>query len=168
MQLASQWEMFVYKLNPDKWCIGSELKQLNMPDHTRIVALFRDNQLLHPSGSSKLMAGDVLCIIGHDADLPVLGRMFSETPQRNFDFEFFGDFMLDGAARLDDLAMFYSLDLADCGDALTLADFIAKKLGGNPVVGDTLQWSGMGWTVAELDGDQIRRVGVKAQGESAD
>jgi cell volume regulation protein A len=94
--------------------------------------------------------------------------MFSETPQRNFDFEFFGDFMLDGAARLDDLAMFYSLDLADCGDALTLADFIAKKLGGKPVVGDTLQWSGMGWTVAELDGEQIRRVGVKAQGEAED
>ncbi|TXH96936.1 MAG: potassium/proton antiporter [Rheinheimera sp.] len=161
VELTSQWEMFVYKLNPDKWCIGSELKQLNMPENTRIVALFRDNQLLHPSGSSKLMAGDVLCIIGHDADLPVLGRMFSETPQRNFDFEFFGDFMLDGAARLEDLAMFYALDLSACGDAVTLSDHLGKKLGGKPVVGDILQWSGMSWIVAELDGHQIRKVGVK-------
>ena len=73
------------------------------------------------------MAGDVLCIIGHDADLPVLGRMFSETPQR--DFEFFGDFMLDGAARLEDLAMFYALDLSSCADAVTLSDFLKLRLG---------------------------------------
>ncbi len=166
--LASQWELFVYKLKSDKWCIGSELRSLNMPDNTRIVALFRDNVLLHPSGSSKLMAGDVLCIIGHDADLPVLGRMFSETPQRNFDFEFFGDFMLDGSAKLDDLAMFYSLDLSECGDAVLLNEFIARKHGGKLVVGDTVTWSGMIWTVAELQGATISRIGVKALVEATE
>jgi len=161
IQLASQWEIFVYRLNEDKWCIGSELRSLNMPDKTRIVALFRDNVLLHPSGSSKLMAGDILCIIGHDADLPVLGRMFSETPQRNFDFEFFGDFMLDGAAKLDDLAMFYTLDLTECADCVQLNEFIAQKHGGKLVVGDTVVWSEMIWTVAELQDGEISRVGVR-------
>lgn len=164
--LASQWELFVYKLNAEKWCIGHELRSLNMPENTRIVALFRDNLLLHPSGSSKLMAGDVLCIMGHDADLPVLGRMFSETPQRNFDFEFFGDFMLDGSARLEDLAMFYSLDLRECGDCVLLNEFIARKHGGKLVVGDTVNWSGMIWTVAELQGATISRIGVKALPEA--
>ena len=161
IHLASQWEIFVYRLNEDKWCIGSELRSLNMPDKTRIVALFRDNVLLHPSGSTKLMAGDILCIIGHDADLPVLGRMFSETPQRNFDFDFFGDFMLDGAAKLDDLAMFYTLDLSECGDCAQLNEFIARKHGGKLVVGDTVLWSEMVWTVAELHDGVISRVGVR-------
>ncbi len=161
IHLASQWEIFVYRLNEDKWCIGHELRSLNMPDKTRIVALFRDNVLLHPSGSSKLMAGDILCIIGHDADLPVLGRMFSETPQRNFDFDFFGDFMLDGAAKLDDLAMFYTLDLTECSDCAQLNEFIAKKHGGKLVVGDTVLWSEMIWTVAELQNGEISRVGVR-------
>jgi len=161
IQVASQWEIFVYRLNEDKWCIGHELRSLNMPENTRIVALFRDNVLLHPSGSSKLMAGDILCIMGHDADLPVLGRMFSETPQRNFDFEFFGDFMLDGSAKLEDLAMFYTLDLAQCGDCVQLNEFIAKKHGGKLVVGDTVLWSEMVWTVAELQNGEISRVGVR-------
>lgn len=161
IQLASQWEIFVYRLNEEKWCIGHELRSLNMPDKTRIVALFRDNVLLHPSGSSKLMAGDILCIIGHDADLPVLGRMFSETPQRNFDFDFFGDFMLDGAAKLDDLAMFYTLELSECGDCAQLNEFIAQKHGGKLVVGDTVLWSEMVWTVAELQNGEISRVGVR-------
>lgn len=166
LHLKSQWEFFVYRLSAEKWCIGNELRSLSMPDNTRIVALFRDNQLLHPSGSTMLMANDVLCIIGHDADLPVLGRMFSQTPAEQFDadffnFDFFGDFMIDGNAKLDDLALFYSLDLTECGSCQQINEFFSKKHGGQPVVGDYIQWSGMIWTVAELDHGRIAKLGVK-------
>lgn len=159
VHLQSQWELFVYQLGEEKWCINKELRKLDMPDNTRIAALFRDNQLLHPSGSTILRAGDLLCIIAHEADLPVLGKMFSETPVTNFDF--FGDFMLDGAAKLDDLAMFYTLDLSQCSGCVTLAEFMASRHGGKPIVGDTLQWSDMLWTVAEMDNGQISKIGVK-------
>lgn len=159
VHLQSQWELFVYQLGEEKWCINKELRKLDMPDNTRIAALFRDNQLLHPSGSTILRAGDLLCIIAHEADLTVLGKMFSETPVTNFDF--FGDFMLDGTAKLDDLAMFYTLDLSQCSSCVTLAEFMASRHGGKPIVGDTLQWSDMLWTVAEMDDGQISKVGVK-------
>jgi len=167
INLKSQWELFVYRLSEEKWCIGSELRSLSMPENTRIVALFRDNQLLHPSGSTMLMASDVLCIVGHDADLPKLGRMFSQTPEKQFDneffnFDFFGDFMIDGNAKLDDLAMFYSLDLSECAACSQINEFFVKKHGGQPVVGDFIHWSGMVWTVAELEKDQISKLGVKA------
>jgi len=159
VHLQSQWELFVYQLGAEKWCINKELRKLDMPENTRVAALFRDNQLLHPSGSTILKAGDLLCIIAHDADLPVLGKMFSETPLTNFDF--FGDFMLDAQAKLEDLAMFYTLDLSQCTSCVSLADFVASRHGGKPVVGDTLQWSGMLWTVAEMENGQISKVGVR-------
>lgn len=156
---TSQWEMFVYKLRADRWCVGAQLRQLKMPEGTRIAALFRCKELLHPSGSTRLEVGDILCVVGHEHDLPALGKLFSEEPQR--DLRFFGDFILEGDAQLGAVAALYGLKL-DAQDAeLQLAQLMAREIGGEPVVGDQIEWAGQLWTVAQMDGKRIRKVGVK-------
>lgn len=161
IHLTSQWELFVYKLGAEKWCIGATLRELHMPEHTRIAALFRDKELLHPTGSTRLMAGDILCVIGHEQDLPALGRLFSEAPKRTLDMNFFGDFIIQGDAELSDLSMIYSLDMAGLGNYKTLGELISQMVGGKPVVGDQAEWSGMLWTIAEIEGNSVRKIGVK-------
>lgn len=158
---TSQWELFVYRLGAEKWCIGAPLKALNMPEGTRIAALFRGHELLHPSGSTTLEASDILCVIGHEHDLPALGKLFSEAPKRAQDLRFFGDFVLEGDAELAAVAALYGLKLDDADGEQPLGRFIAHEIGGEPVTGDQVQWQGLTWTVATMEGNKIRKVGVK-------
>lgn len=161
IHVTSQWELFIYKLGAEKWCIGAALRELHMPENTRIAALFRDKELFHPSGSTRLMAGDILCVIGHEHDLPALGKLFSEAPKRTLDLSFFGDFIIQGDAELGDLAMLYALDMKGYEEHKTLGDLITRMVGGKPVVGDQIEWSGMLWTIAEVEGNRVRKIGVK-------
>jgi potassium/hydrogen antiporter len=161
IHVTSQWEMFIYKLGAEKWCIGAALRELKMPENTRIAALFRDKELLHPSGSTTLKAGDILCVIGHDQDLPALGKLFSEAPRRTLDVSFFGDFIIQGDAELSDLAMLYRLDMKGYEQHKTLGELVTHMVGGKPVVGDKSEWSGMLWTIAEVEGNTVRKIGVK-------
>ncbi|MDO8272535.1 MAG: potassium/proton antiporter [Gammaproteobacteria bacterium] len=157
---TSQWEMFVYRLGAEQWCINTELRRLNMPEGTRIAALFRGRELLHPSGSTRLLADDILCIIAHERDLPVLGKLFSQAPSAAADAWFFGDFILDANARLKDLAPIYGLSLQDCDGELPIGEFFSQKMGSNPVVGDQLDWQGFIWAVAEMDHGRILKIGM--------
>jgi cell volume regulation protein A len=161
VHLTSQWELFVYRLGAEKWCIGAPLRALNMPQGTRIAALFRGRELLHPSGSTTLQEGDILCVIGHDADLPALGKLFSQAPKRGQDLRFFGDFVLEGDAELSAVAALYGLKLDELEGNQPLGRFIAHEIGGEPIVGDQIEWQGLTWTVAQMEGNKIRKVGVK-------
>lgn len=157
---TSQWEMFVYRLGAEQWCIDTELRRLNMPEGTRIAALFRGRELLHPSGSTRLMADDILCIVGHERDLPMLGKLFSQAPSAAADAWFFGDFILDANARLKDLGPIYGLSLDDCDGELPIGEFFSQKMGSSPVVGDQIDWQGFVWSVAEMDHGRILKIGM--------
>jgi len=158
---TSQWEMFVYRLSASKWCVGAALRELKMPPGTRIAALFRGKELLHPSGSTRLQVDDILCVIGHDEDLPALGKLFSQAPKRGQDLRFFGDFILEGDARLSDIAALYGLKLGEVDGNQTIGAFMAEQVSGNPVVGDQVEWNGLTWTVAAMDAGEVRKVGLK-------
>ncbi|QZD63681.1 potassium/proton antiporter [Pseudomonas aeruginosa] len=158
---TSEWELFVYHLNKEKWCIGAALRELKMPGGTRIAALFRGAELLHPSGSTILEVDDILCVIGHEHDLPALGKLFSQAPDRGLGARFFGDFVLEGDAQLSAVASLYGLKLDGIDGEQALGRFIAHEIGGEAVIGDQVEWNGLTWTVAALEGNRIRKVGVK-------
>ncbi|MGN2624633.1 potassium/proton antiporter [Stutzerimonas balearica] len=158
---TSQWELFIYRLSASKWCVGAALRELKMPPGTRIAALFRGTELLHPSGSTRLQVGDILCVIGHEEDLPALGKLFSQAPKPGQDMRFFGDFILEGEAELSALAALYGLKLGEVDGSRQIGRFLAEQIGGQPVVGDQVEWNGLTWTVAAMEGGEVRKVGLR-------
>ncbi|UAW97429.1 potassium/proton antiporter [Halopseudomonas nanhaiensis] len=161
--VEGEFELMIYQLDNANWCVGSHLRDLKMPSDTRIAALFRGSSLLHPTGSTQLALNDVLCVVGRSRDLPALSKLFSraQAPRYLENRKFFGDFILEGEARLGEVGRFYGFDVpAELAD-LTLADFFGRQFGGHPVVGDSVEWEGHTWVVAAMDNDWILKVGLK-------
>lgn len=161
VHITSQWELFIYHLDAQQWCVGATLRELKMPDGTRIAALFRRKQLLYPSGSTRLQENDILCVIGHEEDLPSLGRLFSQPPKRQNDLRFFGDFILEGNAELGAVTALYGLPLRGLSGAQSISTFMIQQIGGEPVIGDQIEWNHLIWTIAQMEGGEIRKVGIR-------
>ena len=117
--------------------------------------------MLHPKGSTELKLGDVLCVISRSEDLPKLNQLFNGDAKLRQAEAFFGAFVLNGDARLGDVAKAYGLTISDNEKDATLAEFISRRVGGHPVVGDDVDWHGIHWVVNEVEGDQIRKVGMR-------
>lgn len=62
---------------------------------------------------------------------------------------------------MSELAPLYALDLGSIDDRISLGTFVALRIGGKPVIGDHFEWSGLVWTVVEMEGNQVLKVGVK-------
>jgi cell volume regulation protein A len=78
------------------------------------------------------------------------------------DERFFGDFILDADASLNDISKIYGINLdAEIDKQQTLGEFVLYLFGGEPVVGDQIEWDGLTWTIAEMESDHVSRVGVK-------
>jgi len=74
---------------------------------------------------------------------------------------FFGDFILDAGAKIQDLAPIYGLHPDPLVASQSIGELLTAKMGGKPVVGDQLEWQGFIWTIAAMEDGEVKRIGMK-------
>lgn len=156
----NDYELFVYRIE-NKQLDGQPIRLIRFPSGTLISALFRNHVMLHPKGSTELKLNDTICVISRNEDLDALNQIFSGHSKLKQKEAFFGSFNIRGDALLEDVAKAYGLVISSAQSGMTVSDFISRRVGGHPVVGDDVDWHGIHWVVNEVDGDKIIKVGLR-------
>jgi cell volume regulation protein A len=156
-------ELVGYRLAKDTPVVMERRGAFLLPKGVRVVAVVRGKHLLEQIDLADLRPEDDLYLIADPTDLPELDRLFaaSTAPERLSDQAFFGEFVLNGEARVGDLSAAYGLDLPEADHALTLDELIRRGLNNHPVVGDRLRLKAVELVARKVEGDRVLKVGLK-------
>ena len=154
------YELLQFVVEPLSAAAGAKPAQLMLPEGARVVAIARGPQILNPAPA--LQAGDIACVLAPEDSHQRIGELFAggpgpagETTRR-----FFGAFVLNADARLEDVCEAYGLPPVGNG---TLEEFLRRELKGRPVIGDSATVGDIVLTVREMEGPRIVKVGLKLQ-----
>jgi len=156
---AQDYELLQYAVEQNSAAAGANPSQLALPKGARLVAVARAHQFLSPP-PALLQAGDIACVLAPEDTYQRVGELFVAGPGLAGELtrSFFGDFILNGDARLEDVCEAYGVPPVGSG---SLEEFLRRSLKGRPVVGDAVEIGDIQLTVREMDGPRIVKVGLK-------
>jgi cell volume regulation protein A len=139
------------------------LGDLPLPGDGRVLALVRNDALMPLAPDVALQAGDVVYVFAAPEGNEALGRLLDprRIPPRLTNRSFFGDFVLEGDARIDDFAQLYGLALPGRAQGRTLAEYFAAVFHGRPVVGDRIALGRAELVVRQIEKGRITKVGLR-------
>ena len=153
------FELIEYAVEPNSSAAGANPAQLQLPKDARVVAVARGLQL-HIPPPALLQEGDIACVLAPEDSFVRVGHLFAAGPGPAGELTrmFFGDFVLNGDALLEDVCDAYGVAPVGKG---SLEEFLRRRLKGRPVVGDAVHVGDIELTVREMDGPRIVKVGLK-------
>lgn len=156
-------ELVGYRLADNSPVVIEKRAIATLPKGARVVAILRDKQLLETIEPLDPRPGDYLYLMADPRDLLELDRLFVARPasERLSDLAFFGEFILNGEARVSDLCAAYGLALPATDRDITLDTLIRRTLNAHPVVGDRLHVHQVELVVRKVLEDRVVKVGLK-------
>ena len=152
-----------YQLEAESFAAGKRPEQLPLPEEVQIAAVIRGTRVMKLNEVGPLHAADYVYVLAFPEHTEALNRIFgvAHGPARLEEQRFFGDFVLDGDARVADVEAVYGLGLSSREPDETLGALLAHKFRDNPVVGDRMRAHGVELVVRAVEKGVITRVGLK-------
>ena len=156
-------DLLGYRLEADSIAAGKPPAQLPLPPDVEVAAVIRGTRVMKLDGIGPLQPGDYVYLLADPPHADALNRLFgvAHGPARLDEHRFFGDFVLNGDARIADIEAVYGLGFPDRDPEETLAAYLNRRFRGKPVVGDRLRVDGVALAVREVERGLVTRVGLK-------
>ncbi|HEX7035723.1 MAG TPA: potassium/proton antiporter [Pseudomonadales bacterium] len=161
-------EILCYEVHERCRCAGRQLGQIELPKDAHVMAVMRDGMPLTVEPSLSLASGDYVYVLAQEDDLAYLNKLFDPhlEPERLKAPRFFGDFVLNGEAVVRDLADVYGIPVPAEHAQETLAQYFRHAFHGRAVVGDRVRLGDIELVVREIEGPEVRRVGLRLPEQS--
>jgi len=140
------------------------VEALPLPPTASILVVIRDGIARSSASAPPLAPGDYVLALARPQDLALLDRVFGPRPERSSADErgLLGEFAFDGTTALAAIAHLYD-PAAVANGAVTVAEFLASRLGGTPAVGDRTRFGAVELIVRDMQGDTITQFGVELE-----
>ena len=128
---GAELELVGYKIHPESTVAQGE----RIPRWARPVLIMRGGLTYSIHSAGPLQAEDQVYLFASPTQIQALDSIYAK-PADFDDFNIFGDFILEGAAPLSEVARQYSLPVPGGAGALTLGEYLQQELRGTPLIGD--------------------------------
>lgn len=120
-------ELIAYRIAPDSPVASGE----RIPRWARPSLIVRDGRSIRIHEAGRLRAGDYVYIFAQPKLVHLLDRLFARPAALDpGDREFYGDFRIDPATKMAELAEVYGLAIAAADGPLTVGEFMGRRLSG--------------------------------------
>ena len=156
-------EFVGYRVTPEAAAVGQSPRRLRLPEGARVLTVIRGQRSLSVAAVKALEPGDYVYLFAPGRVVTALDNLFAAMPQPDYleEHHFFGDFVLNGDARLGDISGAYGFRIEPDIAAQTLAEYLAKVFKRRPVVGDRYRLGSVEFVVREVRQGMITLVGLR-------
>jgi cell volume regulation protein A len=153
-----------YRVEARSRAASKTVEALPLPPTASILVVIRDGIARSSASAPPLAPGDYVLALARPQDLALLDRVFGPRLERSRADErgLLGEFAFDGTTALAAIAHLYD-PAADANGAVTVAEFLATRLGGTPAVGDRTRFGAVELIVRDMQGDTITQFGVELE-----
>lgn len=154
----TEQEIVGYAVTGDSVILGLS----KLPGWARILMVVRKREILDPAAAGSLQVGDYVYFLVGRERLARLDSLFRESPDvaRRLGL-LFGEMTLRGEARAAEVAAFYDLDLGDVDPALTMAAWMAARLGDRLAVDAAIIVPRARLVVRRMEGGRVTSIGLQ-------
>jgi cell volume regulation protein A len=160
---ASDRDIVGWRVPERSEALGFAPANLPLPPRTGLIGVVRGERILPPNEPGRLAPEDYVILLVPPEQRHAVERLFAAVAAEGAPIEGLGEFVFDPAAPFERIAKEYGLPLPADAKGLTVGDWVARRIGRLPVVGDRVKLAPVELTVRATEEDRITAVGLELE-----